>query len=86
MAYEGELVKLTNGRWARFQRVEVVGDRKPWTDSTVMVAVEVEDRMQALLDATGETLDEYARRGERVQVRLEEQGIRYEAEEAAAVH
>lgn len=85
MAYEGELVKLTNGRWARFQRLAVNGESKPWTDTTVMVAVELDDRMQALLDATGEALDEYARRGERVQVRLEGEGVRYEPE-AAAVH
>lgn len=83
MAYEGELVKM-NGRWARFQRLAVTEQSKPW-DDTVLVAVELDDELQALLNTTTQPLDEYARRGERVQVRLEPEGLRYEAE-AVAMH
>lgn len=83
MAYEGELVKLTNGRWARFRRLPVAGESKPWTDDTVLVAVEVEEGLQALLERSGETLDEYARRGEQVQVRLEGDALRFEPEGAS---
>ena len=39
MAYEGELVKLGNGRWARFSQVKVDGTVQ---ESSILVAVELE--------------------------------------------
>jgi hypothetical protein len=42
----GELVKLGDGRWARFQQIEVTG-----AGLSILVAVELDDRTQRLLDA-----------------------------------
>jgi len=42
----GELVKLGDGRWARYQQIEVSG-----TGLSILVAVELDDRTQRLLDA-----------------------------------
>ncbi|HVP63070.1 MAG TPA: hypothetical protein VMT11_21110 [Myxococcaceae bacterium] len=46
MADIGELVKLGDGRWARYQQCEVSG-----TGLSILVAVELDDRTQRLLDA-----------------------------------
>ena len=46
MADIGELVKLGDGRWARYQQIEVSG-----TGLSILVAVELDDRTQRLLDA-----------------------------------
>ena len=56
MAFEGELVKLSNGKWARFQRCRVTdgGGYQP----TVLVAVELEMKYQQMLDEVqGELLE-----------------------------
>ena len=42
----GELVKLGDGRWARYQQLAVSG-----TGLSILVAVELDDRTQRLLDA-----------------------------------
>ena len=42
----GELVKLGDGRWARYQQIAVSG-----TGLSILVAVELDDRTQRLLDA-----------------------------------
>lgn len=56
MAYEGELVKLNNGRWARFQRCQVSGG--DGYQASMLVAVELDARYQQMLDeAQGELLD-----------------------------
>jgi hypothetical protein len=55
MAFEGELVKLNNGRWARFQRCQVSGG--DGYQSSMLVAVELDGRYQQMLDeAHGELL------------------------------
>lgn len=46
MADIGELVKLGDGRWARYQQLAVSG-----TGLSILVAVELDDRTQRLLDA-----------------------------------
>lgn len=57
MAYDGELVKLENGRWARFSHLDVVGvGLNPW-NSAILVAVELEERYQDLLDDAARHLD-----------------------------
>ncbi len=60
MADIGELVKLGDGRWARYQQCAVSG-----TGLSILVAVELDDRTQRLLDAAefGSALEpEQARR------------------------
>jgi hypothetical protein len=42
----GELVKLGDGRWARYQQLEISG-----TGLSILVAVELDERTQRLLDA-----------------------------------
>ena len=49
MAYEGEVVKLQDGRWARFQRLSVTDPAG--NSSALLVAVELEARYQQMLDA-----------------------------------
>ena len=71
MAYEGELVKLENGRWARFQRCTIEGAGS-W-DAGILVAVELEERYQLVLSSTEESLSsEYLQRGGAMQLRMEE--------------
>lgn len=63
MAYEGELVKLENGRWARFQRCQVHGDQFAAERASILVAVELDDEQQALLRAAEGSLEIYWRLG-----------------------
>jgi hypothetical protein len=46
----GELVKLGDGRWARYQHCPVVSDGRP-SGIALLVAVELDERTQRLLDA-----------------------------------
>ena len=46
----GELVKLGDGRWARYQQCPVVADGRP-SGLALLVAVELDERTQRLLDA-----------------------------------
>jgi hypothetical protein len=72
MAYEGELVKLENGRWARFQECQICNAGHQDTDDmTILVAVELEQTYQELLDAAEGSLESFRERGMAVQVRLD---------------
>ncbi len=76
----GELVKLGDGRWARYQQLEVAG-----TGLSILVAVELDDRTQRLLDAaefrSPLDLDEV-----REDPRLEIADVGVSSEVAASVH
>ena len=76
MAHEGELVKMENGRWAKFQRCTIVnaGHQDGEDEYSVLVAVELDERYQDLLDAAEQSLDSYRQRGVQVQVRLDPDG------------
>jgi hypothetical protein len=66
MAYEGELVKLENGRWARFQRCLVQGAAVEAAEHTsILVAVELDDAQQSLLRAAEDSFEIYWRLGAR---------------------
>ena len=72
MAYDGELVKMENGRWARFSRCKVCGNGKPQAnEAEILVAVELEERYQELLTAAESSIEAYRQRGIPVQVRLD---------------
>lgn len=75
MAYEGELVKMENGRWARFKRCCIVNAGHPDHDEpSILVAVELEEHLQVMLNAADASLESYRRRGIPVQVRLDDEG------------
>jgi hypothetical protein len=70
MPFPGDLVKLQDGRWARFRRCQTpAGEAAP---VSLLVAVELEERYQELLLSAERALDEYRAHGLAVQVRLEE--------------
>lgn len=73
MAYDGELVKMANGRWARFQRCQVYrpGDEAA-SETMMLIAVELDERYQKLLEEAADSLADYRHRGIAVQARLEE--------------
>jgi hypothetical protein len=69
MAYHGELVRMENGRWARFQECLVYkGDSAP-SGLPLLVAVELDERFQDLLNRSEEAQALY--RGYAAPVRLE---------------
>jgi hypothetical protein len=74
MASEGELVRMQNGRWARFQRCTVYdlidSERSAAGLEGVLVAVELGDSYQQLLDAAEDSLRGYRQRGIPVELRL----------------
>jgi hypothetical protein len=75
MAYDGELVKMENGRWARFQRCRITNrGHQDSDDVTLLVAVELDEHYQDLLNAAEESLEEYRRQGIPVHVRLDPDG------------
>ena len=90
MAYDGELVKMENGRWARFQRCQVY--RPDVTDAgetMMLIAVELDERYQKLLDEAAGSLADYRQRGIPVQASLDDsaQHLTLHPEpEAAALH
>jgi hypothetical protein len=93
MAYEGELVKMENGRWARFQRCTIVNSGHQDNDElAILVAVELNDHYQELLEAAESSLATYRERGIPVQMRLDPDGkgklaLSFEpAPEGASVH
>lgn len=66
MAYEGELVKLGNGRWARFQRCPIQNPgHLEFEQTSILVAVELDDEQQTLLRAAEDSLESYWRMGGR---------------------
>jgi hypothetical protein len=62
VAYDGELVRMQSGRWARYQSVPAAGE-------PLLVAIEIDARHQAFLDAAEDSLARYRARGIAVQVR-----------------
>src|SRR5262245_18017817 len=91
MASEGELVRMANGRWARFQRCSVFPSGSDGGDGTVLVAVELSDSYQQLLDAAEDSLSSYRQKGIPVQLLLNWNGdgkwsLNFEFPRSAAVH
>ena len=87
MAYDGELVKMENGRWARFQRCRVYRPGVEDAGETMLlIAVELEERYQLLLEEAADSLAQYRFQGVPVQVRLdpETQGITLQPERTAS--
>jgi hypothetical protein len=75
MAYEGELVKMENGRWARFQRCRIRNAGHQDSDEMfILVAVELDEHYQDLLSAAEMSLDSYRERGIPVQIHLDPDG------------
>ena len=73
MAYDGELVKMQNGRWARFQRCQVYRPGVEDAGETMLlIAVELEERYQRLLDDAADSLARYRHQGIPVQAQLGE--------------
>ncbi len=78
MAVEGELVKLGNGRWARFRQLPVYAGevRGP---VTLLAAVELDQATQERLALAEVSLDAYRLRGFEMDVRLDADGnVRFE--------
>jgi hypothetical protein len=72
MAYDGELVKMENGRWARFQRTQICNaGHQDGDEMTILVAVELDEHYQDLLNTAEESLELYRQRGIPVQVRID---------------
>jgi hypothetical protein len=72
MAYDGELVKMENGRWARFQRCRVYRPGVEGAGETMLlIAVELEARYQSMLDEVADSLAQYRHQGIPVQVRMD---------------
>jgi hypothetical protein len=75
MAYDGELVKMENGRWARFSRCRVCNGAQHDSEvADILVAVELEERYQELLSAAESSIEAYRQKGIPVQVRLDPDG------------
>lgn len=75
MATEGDLVRMENGRWARFQRCAICNSgHQELEDVSILVAVELSDHYQELLTAADGSVDAYRRRGIPVAVRLDSNG------------
>ena len=64
----GALVKLSDGRWARYQRVATLEAH----ESSILVAVELEASQQQLLNEANAALVSYEARGIPVHLRLDE--------------
>lgn len=92
MATEGELVRMQNGRWARFQRCPVYDTERSEQDGiAVLVAVELADSYQQLLDAAEDSLRGYRQKGIPVQLLLGWNGdgklsLKFEFPQSTAVH
>ncbi len=91
MASEGELVRMENGRWARFQRCTVYDSGASDGELGVLVAVELDDSYQQMLDAAEDSLRRYCQKGIPVQLRLNSNGngklsLNFEFPQSAAIH
>lgn len=63
MAREGELVKMGNGRWARFQRCTVCDAGHQDSDEvSILVAVELDELDQELMAAAESSMEQHRRR------------------------
>jgi len=72
MVYDGELVKMESGRWARYQRCDTFTADAPQPRALgLWVAVELEERFQRLLDLAGEALAKYRELGVAVLVKVD---------------
>jgi hypothetical protein len=72
MAYDGELVKMENGRWARFQRCDICNaGHQDGDEMTILVAVELDEHYQDLLNTAEQSLEQYRQKGIPVQVRID---------------
>ncbi len=86
MAYDGELVRMGNGRWARFQECSAT---EGGVSGSILVAVELDDHYQELLNAAADSLESYRKRGIPVHVSIDPDGkgkvsLTFENEAAAA--
>lgn len=70
MAYVGELVRMSSGRWARFTTCES-SDSASQERAPILVAVELEERLQQVLDAAEHSLESYRRQDVFVRMRLD---------------
>lgn len=62
MAYEGELVKMENGRWARFTQCRISNAGHQERESmSILVAVELDEEAQVLLRAAEDSLETHRR-------------------------
>ena len=92
MAIEGELVRMKNGRGARDQRCPIYTPDRAHVDGvSVLVAVELADSYQQLLDAAEDSLRGYTQRGIPVQLLLDSNrdgklSLRFEFPRSVAVH
>ena len=90
MAYDGELVKMANGRWARFQRCQVYRPGVEDAGETMLlIAVELDERHQQLLDQVADSLADYRHRGIPVQATLDDEARRltlHPEMESSALH
>ncbi|MBI3181475.1 MAG: hypothetical protein HYZ28_04975 [Myxococcales bacterium] len=72
MAYDGELVKMENGRWARYQQCTIRNAGHPDGDEMCfLVPVELGEHYQDLLDAAEPSLQAYRARGVEVHIELD---------------
>lgn len=73
MAYDGELVRMENGRWARFQHCAILNAGHPDHEGpSFLVAVELDESLQSALNAAHASVESYRRRGIPVRVSLDE--------------
>ncbi|HYO56474.1 hypothetical protein [Archangium sp.] len=90
MAYDGELVKMANGRWARFQRCQVYRPGVEDAGETMMlIAVELDERYQLLLNEVADSLAHYRHRGIPVHAKLDDEAQRltlYPESESNVLH
>jgi hypothetical protein len=60
MAYHGELVRMENGRWARFQECVIYKDGQRGTaELPMLVAVELDEQLQTLLNDQEELYEDH---------------------------
>jgi hypothetical protein len=78
MADEGQLVKLGNGRWARYRQLPVYAGEQRGA-LTLLAAVELDQHTQEVLEAAEVSLDAYRLRGFEMDLRLDQDGkVRFE--------
>jgi hypothetical protein len=75
MAYEGELVRMENGRWAQFQRCDIYNrGHQDGDEMSILVAVELGEHFQDLLNAAEASLSAYREKGIPIHFRLDPNG------------
>lgn len=72
MPYEGQLVKMESGRWARFQWCRIVNaGHQDCDEDCLLVAVELEAHYQELLAEAERTIERCRRNGMPVSLRVD---------------